>query len=97
MKNLYRKIIIEIDEGNRLRHIEMSNEELLEQIKLNEKLKQENEKLIEELDLKNDFIQDLLISISYSRDNELHNKCYKKGKIYQEKLNILKGSDKDDK
>lgn len=96
---LYRKITIEIDEGNHIKHIEMSNEELLQQIKLNEELKQkvnnlqkENKELkdnLEVIDKAIEFID------KYCIDDEFYiNLTYKEKAIIEVKK-ILQGSDKD--
>ena len=62
-------------------------EELLEKYS---NLQEENERLNKELKLKTDFVEELLTIISVARDYELHDKCYTRSKIYQDKLKELK-------
>lgn len=50
----------------------------------------EIERLNKELMLKTDFIEELLTIISVARDYELHDKCYTRSRIYQDKLKELK-------
>ena len=60
---------------------------------------EEKDKEIERLNniikIKTDFIEELLKIIAVARDYELHDKCYTRAKIYEEKLQELKGSDKE--
>ena len=74
-----------------LNKLEKMTNELLLKISL---LKEENQRLNNILKLKTDFIAELLKIILVSRDYELQDKCEIRAKIYEEKLQELKESDK---
>lgn len=55
----------------------------------------EIERLNNIIKIKTDFIEELLKIIAVARDYELHDKCYTRAKIYEERLQELKGVDKE--
>ena len=52
---------------------------------------EEIERLNNIIKVKTDFIEELLKIIAVARDYELHDKCYTRAKLYEEKLQELKG------
>ena len=78
--------------SNKLNEKQISNEkEMLNNLDKDKEI----ERLNNIIKLKTDFIAELLKIILVARDYELHEKCEVRAKLYEEKLQELKGSEKE--
>jgi len=74
-----------------LKEIERLNNDYLEMKDNFRVANDEIERLNNIIKVKTDFIEELLKIIAVARDYELHDKCYTRAKMYEDKLKELKG------